>query len=243
MGLAMNSRLEAGLVLDQAVGGTVQVVIDTLFAKIQSEEYPADSRLPSERAMAAELGVSRNTVREALDVLATHNIIRRRAGSGSFVTYRARAVEQAGSGSIAERTSPLDHLVVRSIIEPEMVRLATINMSPRELEELDDIVSRIERVRTDVGEFIKCEEELYRKIAQGTRNPLLEACYELTIDVCRQSFRTALMRRHLTPDRIQNYQARYNTLFNAIAARDVEAAVEFVKLHLIDEQKLLLHES
>lgn len=239
----MATRLDAELISGHSVGGTVQVVIDTLFAKIKAEEYPADTRLPSERTLAAELGVSRNTVREALDVLESHGIIRRRAGSGSFVIWRASSVPDNKTGSVAERTSPLDHLVVRSIIEPEMVRLATINMSPRDLDELDAIVSSIEAVRSDVNDFVNCEEALYRKIAQGTRNPLLESCYELTIAVCRQSFRSALMRRHLTPDRIAEYQKRYNTLFNAIASRDVEAAVEFIKLHLIEEQKLLLHEA
>lgn len=241
----MASMLGTELVSRHSVGGTVKVVIDTILARITSEEYPADTRLPSERTLAADLGVSRNTVREALDVLESHGIIRRRAGSGSFVLWRASEAEapDAQADSVAERTSPLDHLVVRSIIEPEMVRLATINMTPRELDELDAIISRIEQVRTEVNEFVACEEEFYRKIAQGTRNPLLESCYDLTIAVCRQSFRTALMRRHLTPDRIVDYQKRYNTLFNAIASRDVEAAVEFIKLHLIEEQKLLLYES
>ena len=239
----MTIRLNAEEISGYSVGGTVQVVIDTLFSKIKAEEYPLDTRLPSERSLAADLGVSRNTVREALDVLESHKAIRRRPGSGSFVIWQAKPEPRSEPDSVAERTSPLDHLVVRSILEPEMVRLATINMSPRDLDELDKIVSGIERVRTDVNEFVTCEEAFYRKIAQGTRNPLLESCYELTIAVCRQSFRTALMRRHLTPDRIEGYQKRYNTLFNAISSRDVEAAVEFIKLHLIEEQKLLLHET
>ncbi|WP_439560995.1 FadR/GntR family transcriptional regulator [Roseinatronobacter sp.] len=239
----MTSRRDAELGPGHSVGGTVQVVIDTLFQKIKAQDYPVDSRLPSERSLAAELGVSRNTVREALDVLESKKIIRRRAGSGSFVIFRAKTADEGAAGSVAERTSPLDHLIVRSIIEPEMVRLAIINMSPREIEELDVIVSRIEQVRNDAEEFAQYEEDFYRKIASGTRNPLLESCYNLTIQVCRQSFRSALMRRHLTPDRIQDYQKRYNTLFNAIASRDVEAAVEFTKLHLIEEQRLLLHET
>ncbi len=242
VGMHMASRLDAELISGHAVGGTVQVVIDTLFAKIKAEDYPADTRLPSERALAADLGVSRNTVREALDVLESHKIIRRRAGSGSFVIWRARAAQEDDADSLAARTSPLDHLVMRSIIEPEMVRLATINFTPRELDALAAIVSRIERVRTDIGDFMAAEEELYRTIAEGTRNPLLSACHELTLSVARQNFRRALMRRHLTPDRIRDYQRRYNTLFNAMAARDVEAAVEFIKLHLIEEQKLLLFE-
>ncbi|WP_292293538.1 FCD domain-containing protein [Marivita sp.] len=227
--------------ISHALGETVRLVVDTLYAQIQSGHYPPDSRLPSERALAAKLGVSRNTVREALDVLEHRAMIRRRQGSGSFVTDRSSRREPPVPGSLGERTSPLDHLIVRSIIEPEMIRLAVMNMTPRELEALARIVVRIEAVRTDIDDFTRCEEEFYRSIAKATRNPLLEACYELTIEVCRQSFRTALMRKHLTPDRIQDYQTRFNSLFNAIATRDVEAAVEITKLHLVEEQKLFLH--
>jgi len=225
-----------------SVGATVQVVIDTLFARIKAGTYPVDTRLPSERTLASELGVARNTVREALDVLAAQNVIHRRPGSGSFVKFRSDPKPETSYSALAKEVSPLDHLVVRGILEPELIRLAVINMTPRQIEELDGILSRVEAVRTDPGEFIEAEEDLYRKIAEGSGNPLLHSCYELTIEACRLSYRTALRRRHLTPQRMQEYQKRYNTLFNAIASRDVESAVEFIKLHLIDEQKLLLQE-
>jgi len=225
-----------------SVGATVQVVIDTLFARIKAGSYPVDTRLPSERTLASELGVSRNTVREALDVLETQNVIQRRAGSGSFVKFRSSPDPKSAYSSLAQETSPLDHLVVRGILEPEMVRLAVINMNPRQIEELDQLLAQIELVRTDVADFIEAEENIYRKIAEGTGNPLLFSCYELTIEACRQTYRTALRRRHLTPQRIQDYQKGYNTLFNAIASRDVESAVEFIKLHLVEEQKLLLQD-
>jgi DNA-binding FadR family transcriptional regulator len=87
------------------------------------------------------------------------------------------------------------------------------------------------------------EEEFYQKLASGTGNPLIVGSYALVIDACRQSFRAAHLRRYLTPDRIQTYQKRYNSLFNAIAARDTETAVEFIKLHLIEEQRQLLQDS
>jgi len=117
LGIEMTSRWDAEMLSGHSVGGTVQVVIDTLFQKIKSQDYPVDSRLPSERSLAAELVVSRNTVREALEVLETKKIIRRRAGSGSFVIFRTKATDDGDRGSVAERTSPLDHLIVRSIID------------------------------------------------------------------------------------------------------------------------------
>ena len=224
------------------VGATVQIVVDTLFARIKSETYPRDTRLPSERTLAAELGVARNTVREALDVLETQSVIRRRPGSGSFVTYRSAPPVETPADSIADETSPLDHLVVRGILEPEMVRLAVVNMAPRMITELSETLSKIEAITTDVDGFIELEERLYTQIADGTGNPLLASCYRLTIETYRQSFRTKLRRRNLTPKRMQDYQKRYNTLFNAIASRDVASAVEFIKLHLVEEQKLLLQD-
>lgn len=236
--LAYEARRGAG----QPVGATVQIVVDTLFARIKAETYPTDTRLPSERTLAAELGVARNTVREALDVLEGEGVIRRRPGSGSFVTYRSEAPREGGEDALAQDMSPLDHLVVRGILEPEMVRLAVVNMTPRMITALSETLSRIESIQTDVDAFVELEETLYMQIAEGTGNPLLASCYRLTIETYRQSFRTKLRRRNLTPRRMQDYQKRYNTLFNAISSRDVASAVEFIKLHLVEEQKLLLQD-
>lgn len=235
----MTSEAMAALTAQHSVGATVQVVVDTLFARIKSGEYAADTRLPSERALAGELGVARNTVREALDVLEEGGMIRRRPGSGSFVTWSSRP-DKAGDDVAAADISPLNHLVVRGILEPEMVRLAVMNMTPRMLDQLSQTLSQLEAVSTDVDAFIALEEALYIQIAEGTGNPLLAACYKMTIDTYGRSFGAGLRRRALTPRRMQDYQHRYNSLFNAIASRDVATAVEFIKLHLVEEQALLL---
>ena len=226
----------------QSLGATGQIVADTLFARIKSGEYPGETRLPSERTLATELGVARNTVREALDVLEAEQVIRRRQGSGSFVIWQS-AHETALIDGVAGEASPMHHLVVRGILEPEMVRLAVINMSPRAIDGLSETLSRIEVITTETDSFINLEIELYRKIAEGTGNPLLAACYAETVEKYGQSFGSAVRRRNLTPRRMQDYQKRYNTLYNAIASRDVASAVEFIKLHLVDEQKLLLQDS
>lgn len=235
----MTSKTLAALAANHAVGATVQVVVDTLFARIGSGEFPEGARLPSERALAGELGVARNTVREALDVLEAGDMIRRRPGSGSFVTWSSRA-DKAGDDVAAADVSPLNHLVVRGILEPEMVRLAVMNMTPRMLDQLSQTLSQLEAVSTDVDAFIGLEEALYRQIAEGTGNPLLAACYRMTIETYGRSFGASLRRRSLTPRRMQDYQHRYNSLFNAIASRDVATAVEFIKLHLVEEQALSL---
>ncbi|WP_460274099.1 FadR/GntR family transcriptional regulator [Celeribacter sp. ULVN23_4] len=222
-------------------GATVKYVIETLSTRIVTQEYATEERLPSERQLAQELGVARNTVREALDQLEARGMIRRRAGSGSFVTYDPDGQGEALS-PVSSETGPLQLQVMRGILEPEMVRLAIVNMSPKQIEALSVVLSKMEAVQTDATAFVRLEEEFHRLLAEGTGNPLLIACYNLVLDARRQSFRTAMYRRHLTPGRIAIYQQGYNGLFNAIAARDIEEASEFMKLALIEDQRLLLQE-
>ncbi|WP_406721687.1 FCD domain-containing protein (plasmid) [Thioclava litoralis] len=217
-------------------------MIDTLSSRIVSGEYAKDERLPSERQMAQDLGVARNTVREALDYLETRLMIRRRQGSGSFVIYDPAGTLQAHS-PVAEETGPLHLLTVRGVLEPEIVRLAILSMSPKQITALSEIVSQMEAMSTDATAFIRLEEEFHRQLALGTGNPLLVACFNLVLDARRQSFRAAMYKRHLTPAKLASYQRAYNGLFNAIAARDIEEATEFMKLSLVEDQKLLLQES
>lgn len=226
---------------EPVLGATVQYVIDTLTMRIVSQEYGLEERLPSERQLAQELGVARNTVREALDMIEARGMIRRRAGAGSFVIYDPDGASES-LAPVAAETGPLQLQVMRGIIEPEMVRLAIVNMSPRQIEALGKILSQMEAVQIDAMAFVRLEEEFHRQIATGTGNPLLIACYNLVIDARRQAFRAPMYRRHLTPSRIATYQRGYNSLFNAIAARDIDEACEFMKLSLIEDQKLLLQD-
>ncbi|MEM7074289.1 MAG: GntR family transcriptional regulator [Pseudomonadota bacterium] len=239
---ASSDPFDSALLTAPPVGATVQIVVDTLFARIKSGDYPGETRLPSERALAAELGVARNTVREALDVLETHGIIRRRAGSGSFVTWTTGPARAVTAARVAGDTSPLDHLVVRGILEPEIVRLAVVNMTPRQIDALKDGIAALEQAGQSTDAFLAGEDALLMQIAEGTGNALLASCYRLAVDTARQETHGALRRRGLTPRRIEEARKRYATLCAAITARDVAQAVEFVKLNLVEDQKLLLQE-
>ncbi|MGI9413647.1 MAG: FadR/GntR family transcriptional regulator, partial [Hyphomicrobiales bacterium] len=239
---------DAGFFADKEVTKTVRVVVEGLLSRIRAQEYPPGSRLPAERHLASEFGVARNTVREALDLLEAHQIISRRAGSGSFITHRPQEGSSeapdlhALNGAVSEATSPLELQVVRGIIEPEMIRLAVINMAPRDIGELRATLERMEAIQTDPEAYARAEEEFHMQIARGTENPLLIAIYALIIDVRRQAHWAAQRRKTLSPNRIREYQRRHRSLFEAIELRDIESAAEYVKLQLVDEQRALMRE-
>ena len=236
------------LLTDKPVSRTVRTVAENLLNRVRAGEFPLGSRLPSERHLSNEFGVARNTVREALDVLEECWIIRRRPGSGSFVTYEgqddAPALDAAAilTDEVSASTSPLELQVVRGIVEPEIARLAVINAAPRDIDQLRQILERMEEIQTDPEAFARAEEEFHLRLVQATDNPLLKAVYELVIEVRRHSHWAAHRRRALSPMRIQEYQRRHRSLFEAVELRDIESAVEYAKLHLIDEQRALTRE-
>jgi len=201
--------------------------------------------------MAQEFGVSRNTVRQALDLLASCKIVSRKPGSGSFVIHQVSnpvsgmpataASEPDGAGAdIAEITSPLELNVVRTIIEPEMVRLAVINMSARDIGNLREVLEKLEAITTSAADFAYWDEQFHMAIAKGTHNPLLIAIYRSIDHVRRHAHWGTNKEKMLSPNRIREYQKVHRSIYEALEARDIESAVEFIKLHLIDVQRGLM---
>ncbi|MBY0134739.1 FadR/GntR family transcriptional regulator [Paracoccus yeei] len=214
------------------------MVVDVLCARLASGVYPQGSRLPSERQLAASMQVARNTLREALDILEQKGLILRRAGSGSFVVDPDRSDNAL---PVVASSGPLHLHVMRGILEPEIARLSILNMSLVRIEALTRITEALGRT-TDPAQFARLEEDFQQKLAEGTGNPLLVACYDLVLKARRQRHRSAMLRRLLTPDRMDELRRIHVDLLGALASGDIAAATDLVQQMLIDEQRLLMQE-
>lgn len=133
--------------------------------------------------------------------------------------------------------------VASSILEPEMVRLATIYMSARDLTELGGQVAKLESIVTEADLFATLEEEFMMTIAQGTHNSLILAMYTILHEVRRQPQWAASRRQGLTPAKIKSTQRLLRSLHEAIARRNVETAVELIRLHVANMQEDMIYES
>lgn len=214
------------------------MVVDALSARLATGEYPLGSRLPAERQLAASLQVARNTLREALDILEQNGLILRRAGAGSYV---AEPDHWDNAVPVAATTGPLHLHVMRGILEPEIARLAILNMPPACIEALARILDEM-RATSDPAQFTRCEEDFQQKLAEGTGNPLLIACYNLVVKARRQRHRAAMQRRLTTPERLDYQRRIHAALLNALVARDIAEATELVQQMLIEEQRLFMQE-
>jgi len=225
-----------------------------VFARIASGAYAFGTRIPAERELAAEFRDTRATIRQALEFLATYGIVSRRAGSGTFVSYVKDTAPDPRNGAeishlplnidhLADTASPFAMNVAESILEPEMVRLATIYMSTRDLAELASKLAALEKIVTESDTFAVLEEDFMMQVARGTHNSLIVAMHVILHEVRRQPQWAASRRQMLTPARIRSSQLLMRSLYDAFQRRDVETAVELIKLHVARSHEDLIYES
>ncbi|TJZ91355.1 FadR family transcriptional regulator [Paracoccus gahaiensis] len=213
-----------------ATGPTVRRVVEQLVAHIRQGDLAPGSRLPAERLLARDLGVARNTLREALDQLERQGLIDRRLGAGTFVTG-------APEPGLARRTGPLHLHVMRGILEPEIARLAIMHMPQAGLDQLAaqlDLMSD----RASPADFAQAEQDFLSILAESSANPLLLACYRLVLQARREAASGVMLDRHLTSERRDRIRAGHGALLQAIELRDMAEAQAVVQQMLLDEQAL-----
>jgi len=229
----------------------VKDIATQLFNSMATGEYSFGTRMPAERDLAETFGESRTTIRQALDFLESYGAVARRAGSGTFVAYRSEGAKRSGGGSagqqnitaIAETISPFEMNVAESILEPEIVRLATIYMSVRDLTKLGQQLAQLEAIVTDAAEFAEVEKQFMMTICEGTHNSLIVAMYRIMHEVRRQPQWCANKMRTLTPVRIREAQRALRSLYTALERRDVDTAVECMRLYISSTQEDMIYAS
>lgn len=195
---------------------------------IREGRYAHGEKLPAERQFAEAFGASRATIRSALIRLETERLVTRRLGAGTFVSY-----ENPGDAEdVAELTSPLELIDVRLGIEPNMVQLAVLNATGRDIDRLANAIARMERASIDSESFTLWDREFHQLISEATRNPLMMWVYRQINAVRTHGQWTAMKDKVLTPARIAEYNQQHEALYEAIRSRDVEAAVGIITDHL-----------
>lgn len=210
------------------VGVTTSNVAAQLRRRILEGDYAYEERLPAERNLAEEFGVSRGTIRSVLQILEQQHLVARQVGSGTYVTHK----EVTNQQEISSVTSPVEMNEVRIAIEPQMVRLAIANASSRELEELREALRQCEDCGGDPEKFARADTAFHMALAHCSRNKLMYWLYERISEVRRHSQWRSMKAKLLTHERIDYYNSQHRKLYEAVAARDTTGAVKLIKDHL-----------
>ncbi len=205
-----------------------QIIVDGL--------YRYGEQLPTERQLAEAFGASRTTIRRALERLAENGLVLRQVGSGTFVNYRGAG----GETDIAEVTSPLELMEVRFAVEPSIARLAVLNATPRDLEQIAKALERLEAAGDDADRFTRCDQEFHLALARGTRNPLMVDIYRQINAVRSHAQWHATKDKILSATTIADYNRQHRALFEALRRRDGEGMAKLMTDHLTKARADLL---
>lgn len=205
----------------------VDQVIAQLRAQITSGEWPVGSRIPTEPELVEQLGVARNTVREAVRALAHSGLLDIRQGAGTFVrtTSELAAVMRRRYGDA--HLSDLREL--RRALEVEAARLAARRRTDADLRAVDAALDRRERAweSGDVEAFVEADSALHHALVSAAGNTALLDLYADLGDVVRD-----VLRADVGPVLVSDQYVDHSRLVAAIRDRDPERAAVEAGAHL-----------
>lgn len=194
----------------------------------------AGSKLASERALAAEYGLSRPAVREALRDLAGRGLIEIVPGRGAYVR-RPQASDLAGSLEAFYRRQPItprDLVEARKMIECEAASLAAARSGQGDLEAMEQALTRFDH-STDLLERTRYDIAFHMSIVRAARNPVTETMYGSI-----RSLVVQLMLRSLGDPTVSRAGLPYHReIYEAIRDGDGERARSSMSGHLLIVQR------
>lgn len=156
-------------------GSLVETAIESLRTAIENRHWSVGDRLPVESELSDSLGVSRNTVREAVRVLVHVGMLETRQGDGTYV----RATRDAGETlrRIA-RTQLADQLEVRIMLETEAAKLAASRRTGEDLRKMTDALDARAKAGAILPLRIRHDEAFHHALVAASHNSALVELYD-----------------------------------------------------------------
>ena len=146
-----------------------------LLEMIQKEGFGPGDKLPTEAELVESLGVGRNTVREALRILMSRNIVTIRQGSGTFISEKKGVVDDPLGFSMMEDRRRLteDLIQVRLMLEPQLAALAAQNAAEEDLQKLEQIKEELEDLIRQRKDYSLKDSQFHEQIAYCSHNQIM----------------------------------------------------------------------
>lgn len=206
---------------------------DTLLENLKSRTWRAGHRIPTERALSEQFGLSRSTVRRVLLDFKRRRLITQTVGSGTYVAEQVHeALAELAPNGTAQSTSPAELMSARLVLEPALIEMVIGNATAADFARMDDCNHHAEAATT-LEEFERWDAALHEAIAEAAHNNFIAGIFRLMNEVRSQSEWGMLKRRSATPERRLEYQQEHRALVAALRDRDVESARALCLAHLV----------
>lgn len=201
---------------------------------------PGD-RIPPERELSEQLGVSRGELRKVLMALEAEGVVDRQVGRGTYLVdaQRSDALIQPVVRRLSDITSPHSAMMARISLEPELAGYAAIHAAPRHLTEARKLADGMRAAKT-WGEYEALDARLHELIATASGNPLLAELHRIVNGVRVSVLWSRLeLPEHGPPPEYHSFK-EHDDIIAALEKRDRDAARAAMRTHLKSVRATLL---
>lgn len=203
-------------------------IADQIAALIDRGEYAAGQRLPPERDLAKQLGVSRPSVREALIALEVEGYVEVRVGSGVYV----RSPRKQAAPGLPEDSGPFELIRARWIIEAECAALAAKNATRAQVRAIEEALEDMVRSRERGVMPLDQDRLFHQRIAEASGNSALTLVVKTLWDQ-RTGPLFLRLEHHFDSPALWSLAIReHRDILSAIARRDAAAARAAMRRHM-----------
>ena len=194
-----------------------QQVFDQLRQQILSGSWKPGDKLPSENELAAQFGVSRVTVRNALQKLSGLGLLETRFGEGSFIRgpEAGAALNQLVPMLYLGRETLRDILTFRRMVEGPICEIACRRATDGEIEQLRQLLGQMERAEADLAAFARLDSQFHELLARLTRSRMMQQIYQIIDDAIQSSYK-----QHARRQSVLVTLRWYREILAAFEARD-----------------------
>ena len=234
----------ASLPIKVTRGRLYEQVTSQLRALIAGGGLKPGDRLPAERVLAEQLGVSRIVIREAMKVLEEQGLIKVQVGNGTYVALmEADVVTDAIGRYIQQYASSFENLSeVRRILEVEVAGLAAERATAEDIGRMEQLaqsmaaaVAKLSVSPSELETFIRVDLEFHTALAEATQNPLLPILLEPFTDLLAAYRRRA----SALPGGPQDALRFHRAILQQVQARNAPACRALMLEHLLEAAELV----
>jgi GntR family uxuAB operon transcriptional repressor len=201
---------------------------------LTDQELALNGKLPAERQLCAELGLTRGGLRKAMAVLEAEGQIWRHVGRGTFFGPRP-IMNLSDVEYLNEHSRPTEVMEARLAIEPQLAKLAAVHGTASNFAEM----RRCKRLCKSAGEwrvYESWDNNFHQAIAKATCNKLLISLFD-TLNIVRRSTVWGQLRSTKLPPDDHGSFAEHDAIYGAIVARDTDLAADLMREHLRSVRK------
>ena len=212
--------------------------IEKIRERIVSGAWGPGDRLPKETELAAELGLSRNSLREAVRALSQLRVLEVRQGDGTYVSSLEPDLLLESTGFISHLLlgdTELELYEVRRILEAAAASLAAGRIDAQEKVELQESLNKMREAST-VEELVEADVAFHAVIARAAGNDVLAS---LLASLATRTMRARLWHGRQATGALDETRDEHRRIYEAVMAGDPELARSAATAHIASSERWL----